>query len=111
MLVAIAVLVVLVLVLATHIHKNPTTGGLVVSTNTDSGEEKGPKVETLEGDLLCAGPKQKINITVGDDEAKIEVVENRKTAAANVFDYDLVQPPPQYSLIKIDQNKSWEYIR
>lgn len=82
-----------------------------LTPNMDFSGEPNAKTDTLEGDLLGTGSKQKINISVGERKVKIEVIENNKIVASNVFDYGLVKPTSDYSLIKIDSNKSQEYIR
>ncbi len=91
-------------------YKNQTIQN-AITANTDFSGEPNAKTETLEGDLLGNGTKQKIDITVGERKAKIEIFENEKIVAANVFDYGLVKPTSQYSFIKIDQNKPREYLR
>ena len=100
------------------IYENWTTSNVLTPStdfsheiNTKAETEAETEAETIEGDLLGTGSKQKITISVGEREVKIEVIENGKVVASNVFDYGFVKPSTEYSLIKIDQNKSQEYLR
>ena len=82
-----------------------------LSPNTDFSDEINPEVNSLEGDLLGIGSKQRIEISVGERKVKIEVYDKDKLVVSNVFNGDLVRPTSQYTLIKIDEKSSREYIR
>lgn len=83
----------------------------IIEPNTKFSDELDPKIETLEGDLLGIGSKQRIVIAVGERKVKVEVYEGDKLTASNVFDGGLVRPTSQYSLIKVNESQSREYIR
>jgi len=79
--------------------------------STDFSGETNPEVKTLEGDLLGKGYKQKVIVSVGERKVKIEVYDNGKLVASNVFSDGFVKPTMNYELIKLNKNISREYIR
>lgn len=102
--------IIVIFVILSWIYRYRTSEKTMIP-NTDFSGEPNAKTETIEGDLLGIGSKQKIDITVGERKVKIEVFDKDTLVASNVFDGWLVRPTSQYSLIKIEQNKSREYLR
>lgn len=85
-------------------------GNVLKSNNIQIGDLS-TTTDVIEGDLLGTGSKQKIDITMDERTVKIEVFENGEVVASSFFDNGLVKPTSKYSVIKIDQNSSREYIR
>jgi len=107
----ILLIVLLIGISAAFMLLKSSTPSKVISPNTDFSGEENPEVTTLVGNLLGTASIQRIIISVGERKVKIEVYDNDTLVASNVFADGIVRPSTQFSLIKIDENDSREYIR